>query len=88
MDNQKCTDIINFLGKDKIEKKEIIAGNKSEFIETISADNFLTVLRMHKIMKKCEDLDENLQSFLGISPYYCEHLMIRKIKKCIHDFKK
>lgn len=38
-------------------------------------------------MKRWEDLDENLQSFLGITPYYCEHLMIRKIKKCVNDFK-
>ena len=76
------------MGKDNIVMKEIVAGAKTELIETISAENFLKVLRQHSIMKRWEDLDENLQTFLGITPYYCEHLMIRKIHKCYQDFKR
>lgn len=86
MHERKIEDVSIFLGRDNIEMKEIVAGKKSELIEIISADRFLKVLRNYGIVKRWEDLDENLQTFLGISQYYCEHLMIRKIRKCINDF--
>lgn len=84
---RKTDDIVAFLGAENIEKIEVVASNKSEIIEIISAENFLRVLRNKGIMKRWEDLDENLQTFLGVSSYMCEKLMIRKIKKCVADFK-
>lgn len=81
MREKKIEDVCVFLGRDNIEIKEIVAGEKTEVIEIISAENFLNVLRNNKILKRWEDLDENLQRFLGITQYYCEQLMIRKIKK-------
>jgi len=81
MHEKKIDDLVSFLGKEHIENKEIVAGSKSEVIEVITAENFLKVLRNRNILKRWEDLDENLQTFLGITPYYSEQLMIRKIRK-------
>jgi hypothetical protein len=94
MSEKKISDVTIFLGRENIEKKNLVAGDKSETIEIVSTDNFLKVIRDNNIMKRWEDLDENLQSFLSLpstntlicSEYGNEKLMIRKIKKCILDF--
>lgn len=81
MKENKITNIVDFIGKENIEMKEVVAKNKSEVIETISPDKFLSILRKKKILRRWEDLDENLQTFLGVSSYICEQLMVRKLKK-------
>ncbi|CAI2386554.1 unnamed protein product [Moneuplotes crassus] len=64
-------DIESFLKKEggildhKITKK-VIAGSKSEMIDVINSDDFLKILKKFKIMKRWEDLDENLQIFLSL----------------------
>ena len=45
MSDNKITDVVEFLGRENIEKKEVVAPNKSEVIEIISADKFLHILR-------------------------------------------
>lgn len=90
MKEKKIEDAIDFLGADKIKTKQLVAGSKSEILEVISAENFLKVLRDAKIMKRWEDLDENLQVFLSLPTLSNnsndednnEFLMVRKIKKC------
>lgn len=69
MKENKLSDITEFLGKENIETKCVVAGTKSENVEILSAEAFLKVCRDKDILKKWEDLDDNLQTFLGISAY-------------------
>lgn len=66
MREKKITDISIFLGRSNIETKKLIAGSKSETVEIITSDKFLKILRDYKILKRWEDLDENLQVFLSL----------------------
>lgn len=94
MRENKISDVIVFLGRENIVTKNLIAESKSETVEIITSDTFLKVLRDKKILKRWEDLDENLQVFLSLpstntlsnGEYGNDKLMIRKIKKCILDF--
>lgn len=94
MKNKKITDITEFLGKENIEDKQLVAGKKTEVVEIISAESFLKVLRQKAILRRWEDLDENLQIFLSLpsassiskNSLSGDQLMIRKIKKCVQDF--
>ena len=45
MKKDKITDVVEFIGKENIEMKEVVAKNKSEVIEIISAEKFLSILR-------------------------------------------
>lgn len=89
MQEKKMKDVIKFLGEDNVKNVPIEAGKKTEKVQTISADDFLNVLRKCGIMKKWEDLDENLQIFLSIphsksaiqNDYSGETLMVQKISK-------
>lgn len=69
MKERKITEVQDFLGKENILTKEVVSDTTSEKIEVINATTFLDILRKRKIMKRWEDLDENLQEFLGISKY-------------------
>lgn len=80
MKENKIKDITDFIGKENIESREVIASTKTEIIEIVLAVKFHAVLREKGIVKRWEDLDENLQTFLGLSAYMCEYLMMRKIK--------
>lgn len=80
MKENKIKDVTDFIGNENIEKREIIASKKTEIIEIVLAVNFHTILREKGIVRRWEDLDENLQTFLGLSAYMCEYLMMRKIK--------
>ena len=94
MKERKITDVKDFIGRDNIVTKKLIAQNKSEEVEAVAADDFLKVLRNFKIMKRWEDLDENLQDFLSLpinnnashDEDMTEFLMVRKFKKCVQDF--
>ena len=80
MREHKIKDVSNFIGKENIEQREVIASNKTEIIEIVQAEKFHSILREKWIVKRWEDQDENLQTFLGLSAYMCEFLMLRKIK--------
>jgi len=94
MKEKKIKDVRDFIGHENIKTKQLVVGSKSEIIEVILAEDFLKVLRDTKIMKRWEDLDENLQIFLSLPSLNTaeidegseDYLMMRKIIKCIQDF--
>jgi len=94
MKEKKLKDVRDFIGHENIKNKKLVASSKSEIIEVILAEDFLKVLRDTKIMKRWEDLDENLQIFLSLPSLNTaeidegseDYLMMRKIIKCIQDF--
>ena len=94
MKEKKIKDVRDLIGHENIKTKQLVADSKSEMIEVILAEDFLKVLRDTKIMKRWEDLDENLQIFLSLPSLNTaeidegreDYLMMRKIIKCIQDF--
>jgi hypothetical protein len=89
MKEKKMSNLSQFLGSENIENVKMESENKTETVQTISADNFINVLRKHGIMKRWEDLDENLQIFLSMSysksiaqkDYSGETLILKKLDK-------
>lgn len=91
MQENKIFDLEHILGKENIETKRLTIHGKSMPVDIVKADNFLKALREREIIKRWEDLDENLQLFLRAQSSNGEDtdelLMVSKLKKCIQDFK-
>ena len=86
MDKNNIKEIEDFIGRDKITKHEVIGNNKREDVEIIQSNQFLEIL-LEKNLIEDDELNEGLQMFLAISMDDIDELMIRKLKKCVKDFK-
>jgi predicted nucleotidyltransferase len=85
MENEEIEEIEKFLGNDRITTIEVIGSNKREDVQIIHANDFLELLIEKNLIE--DELNEGLQMFLAISMDDIEELMLRKIKKCVKDFK-
>ena len=86
MDEQNIEDIEDFIGKENISVIEVIGNKKREDIHYTSTDQFLEVLTDKNLIDD-DELNEGLQLFFALSEDNIDKLMIRKIKKCIKDFR-
>ena len=86
MDDHDIKEVIDFIGHNRISTIEVIGNNKREDVEIIHAKDLLELL-IEKSLIDDDELNEGLQMFLAISVDDIEELMIRKIKKCVKDFK-
>lgn len=78
--------ISDFIDPKRISTIEVVGKNKREDIQIINAVDFTEELIEKNIIDD-DELNENLQIFLSISIDHIDKLMIRKIEKCIKDFK-
>ena len=81
------SDIMNLIPKNKIEKITLVSKTKEETIDFISSSSLEEVLRSNNILKRSENLDQEIIDFTEINQNFDSMIMIRKLKKAINDIK-
>ena len=79
------SDIMNLIPKNKIEKITLVSKTKEETIDFISSSSLEEVLRSNNILKRSENLDQEIIDFTEINQNFDSMIMIRKLKKAIND---
>lgn len=86
MDENGIEEIEDFIGKDRIAVIEVVGSSKREDVQILNANDFLECL-LDKNLLDDDELNEGLQMFFAVSYDNIDKLMVRKIKKCLKDFK-
>ena len=87
MNENYISNILSMIPKNKIEKITLVSKTKEETIDYITPSSFEEVLRNKNILKRSENLEQEIIDFTEINQNYENMIMIRKLKRCIVDIK-
>lgn len=79
MEENDISEVEDFLGRERINRIEVIGNNKREDIEIIDIDQFTDCLEDKNLIEN-DELSDGIQMFFAISLDNIDKLMVRKIK--------
>ena len=87
MNESNTTDIMSIIPKNLIRKITCISKSKEEIIDYITSSDLEDVFRSKNILKRSENLNQEIIDFTEINQNWENMIMIRKLRRCITDIK-